>query len=75
MPELLLELLSEEIPARLQARAAGELRGLLTEAFAVLAAPRCHPDPAVRAELAGALAAASGAAGGSSGSTSIVAIV
>jgi len=37
--------------------------GLLTEAFAVLAAPGCHPDAAVRAELAGALALAAGAAG------------
>lgn len=37
--------------------------GLLTEAFAVLAAPGCHPDPAVRVELAGALATAAGAAG------------
>ena len=37
--------------------------GLLTEAFAVLASPRCHPDPAVRADLVAGLAAASGAAG------------
>lgn len=36
---------------------------LLTEAFAVLAAPRCHPDPAVRTALVAGLAAASGAAG------------
>jgi len=37
--------------------------GLLTEAFAVLASPRCHPDPAVRVELVAGLAAASGAGG------------
>ena len=37
--------------------------GLLTEAFAVLAAPQCHPDPAVRVALVAGLAAASGAAG------------
>jgi farnesyl diphosphate synthase len=37
--------------------------GLLTEAFAVLAAPRCHPDPAVRVALVAGLAQASGAAG------------
>ncbi len=37
--------------------------GLLTEAFAVLADPRCHPDPDIRAELVAGLAAAAGAAG------------
>ncbi|WP_282607277.1 polyprenyl synthetase family protein [Pelagibius sp. Alg239-R121] len=37
--------------------------GLLTEAFAVLAGSGGHPDPAVRCELVGGLAAASGAAG------------
>ncbi len=37
--------------------------GLLTEAFAVIADPACHPDPQVRAELAAGLAAAAGAAG------------
>ncbi len=37
--------------------------GLLTEAFAVLADPRTHPDAAVRVELVAALAAASGSAG------------
>ena len=37
--------------------------GLLTEAFAVLADPRCHPDPGVRAELIAGLAGAAGAAG------------
>jgi farnesyl diphosphate synthase len=37
--------------------------GLLTEAFAVLAGPRCHPDAGVRAELVAGLAAAAGAAG------------
>ena len=37
--------------------------GLLTEAFAVLADPRCHPDAAVRGELVAGLAAAAGAAG------------
>ncbi|MEE8578892.1 MAG: glycine--tRNA ligase subunit beta, partial [Hyphomicrobium sp.] len=31
MPELLLELFSEEIPARLQARAADDLRRLVTD--------------------------------------------
>ena len=33
MPELLLEVLSEEIPARMQTRAAAELRRLVTEAL------------------------------------------
>ena len=37
--------------------------GLLTEAFAVLASRRCHPDAGVRAELVAGLAAAAGAAG------------
>ena len=37
MPELLLELFSEEIPARMQARAAADLARLLTEALAPLA--------------------------------------
>ena len=36
MPELLLELFSEEIPARMQARAAADLARLLTEAIAPL---------------------------------------
>ncbi|PYD75747.1 glycine--tRNA ligase subunit beta [Novacetimonas pomaceti] len=36
MPELLLELFSEEIPARMQARAAGDLQRLLTEALSTL---------------------------------------
>ncbi|MDT7949992.1 MAG: glycine--tRNA ligase subunit beta [Acetobacteraceae bacterium] len=36
MPELLLELLSEEIPARMQARAAADLSRLLSEALAPL---------------------------------------
>jgi farnesyl diphosphate synthase len=37
--------------------------GLLTMAFEVLADPDTHGDPAVRAELAGALASAAGAGG------------
>lgn len=37
--------------------------GLLTEAFAVLADARTHPDPAVRGELIAALAAAAGPEG------------
>ena len=37
--------------------------GLLTEAFAVLAGPRCHPDASIRAELTAGLAQAAGAAG------------
>ena len=37
--------------------------GLLTEAFVVLADPRTHPDPAVRAELVAGLGRAAGAAG------------
>ncbi len=37
--------------------------GLLTEAFAVLADDRTHPDPAVRGELIAALAAAAGREG------------
>jgi len=37
--------------------------GLLTEAFAVLAEPATHPDPAVRVALVAALAAGAGAAG------------
>ncbi len=36
MPELLLELFSEEIPARMQARAAQELARLVTTALAAL---------------------------------------
>lgn len=36
---------------------------LLTEAFAVLADPSCHPDPAVRIALVAELAAGSGAGG------------
>ncbi len=36
MPELLLELFSEEIPARMQARAAADLQRLVTEALAAL---------------------------------------
>ncbi|HEY0203142.1 MAG TPA: glycine--tRNA ligase subunit beta, partial [Acetobacteraceae bacterium] len=36
MPELLLELFSEEIPARMQARAADDLARLVTEALAAL---------------------------------------
>src|SRR5262249_20360687 len=34
MPDLLLELLSEEIPARMQARAADDLKALITEKLA-----------------------------------------
>ncbi|MGH6628609.1 MAG: glycine--tRNA ligase subunit beta, partial [Burkholderiales bacterium] len=34
MPELLIELFSEEIPARMQARAAEELKRLVTEKLA-----------------------------------------
>ncbi|MBV9757159.1 MAG: glycine--tRNA ligase subunit beta, partial [Alphaproteobacteria bacterium] len=37
MPELLLELFSEEIPARMQARAADDLARLAAEALAPLA--------------------------------------
>ncbi len=37
MPELLLELFSEEIPARMQARAADDLQRLLTDALAPIA--------------------------------------
>lgn len=37
--------------------------GLLTEAFAVVADPRCHPDPVVRIALTAGLARAAGAAG------------
>jgi farnesyl diphosphate synthase len=37
--------------------------GLLTEAFHLLSQPVCHPDAAVRAELAGGLARAAGPAG------------
>lgn len=36
---------------------------LLTEAFALLASPATHPDPAIRAELVGLLAQAAGARG------------
>ena len=42
MPELLLELFSEEIPARMQARAADDLARLLTEALAPLAPEGVH---------------------------------
>ena len=40
MPELFLELFSEEIPARMQARAADDLARLLAEALASLAPER-----------------------------------
>jgi len=39
MPDLLLELLSEEIPARMQARAADDLRRLVTDALAEAGLP------------------------------------
>jgi glycyl-tRNA synthetase beta chain len=42
MPELLLELFSEEIPARMQSRAADDLTRLLTEALAPLAPTDPH---------------------------------
>ena len=42
MPELLLELFSEEIPARMQARAAEDLQRLLTEALAAIAPTDVH---------------------------------
>ena len=42
MPELLLELFSEEIPARMQARAAADLARLLGEALAALAPSDVH---------------------------------
>ena len=42
MPDLLLELFSEEIPARMQARAADDLARLLTEALAPLAPTDVH---------------------------------
>lgn len=47
MPEFLLELFSEEIPARMQARAAEDLARLLTEALAPLspATPRTFHGP------------------------------
>ena len=41
MPELFLELFSEEIPARMQARAAEDLARLVGEALAPLAPPAC----------------------------------
>jgi len=45
MPELLLELFSEEIPARMQARAADDLERLVTERLADAGGtpPRCCP--------------------------------
>ena len=62
MPELLLELLSEEIPARMQDRAAEDLARLLKEALAPLdlSAVRSFHGPrriALAAELASALPA------------------
>ena len=64
MPELLLELFSEEIPARMQARAAADLQRLLAEALAAL-----RPDQvetfygprriAIKAEVQPSVAAAS----------------
>ena len=59
MPDLLLELFSEEIPARMQARAAEDLKtivtGKLVDAGLVFAAARVHraADAACRAEFAG----------------------
>ncbi len=62
MPELLIELLSEEIPARMQARAAEDLSRLLAEALAPLAFERARTfwGPrriALAAEVAAALPA------------------
>ncbi len=42
MPELLLELFSEEIPARMQARAADDLSRMVTEALAALSPTKPH---------------------------------
>ncbi len=42
MPELLLELFSEEIPARMQARAAADLQRLIAEALAPLSPTAMH---------------------------------
>ena len=62
MPELLLELFSEEIPSRMQARAAEDLLRLVAEALAPLAPtePRAFYGPrriALAAEVAGGVAA------------------
>jgi hypothetical protein len=43
MPDLLIELFGEEIPARMQARGAEDLARLLTEALASLSRPNCWP--------------------------------
>ncbi len=64
MPELLLELFSEEIPARMQARAAEDLARLVTEALAALTPSKvrtCHGPRriALTAELNAAVLAAS----------------
>jgi glycyl-tRNA synthetase beta chain len=64
MPELLLELLSEEIPARMQARAAADLARLVSEALAALSPReiRTFYGPrriALAAELAPGVAASS----------------
>ena len=64
MPELLLELFSEEIPARMQARAAEDLARLVAEALAALApsALRTYHGPrriALVAEVSAAVPAAS----------------
>ena len=64
MPELLLELFSEEIPARMQARAAEDLARLVTEALAALTPSKvraCHGPRriALTAELNAAVPAAS----------------
>ena len=61
MPELLLELFSEEIPARMQARAADDLSRLVADALAALAPSglRTFHGPrriALAAEVAGAVA-------------------
>ena len=64
MPELFLELFSEEIPARMQARAADDLARLVAEALAALAPSglRGFHGPrriALAAEIAGQVAASS----------------
>ena len=48
MPELLLELLSEEIPARMQARAAEDLKRLVCERLARRSSRTTAPTPSSR---------------------------
>ena len=72
MPDLLLELFSEEIPARMQAKAADDLRrmvtdklvaeGLVYEGAKAFATPRRLALPSIRASISATVGNFSGSA-------------